>query len=74
MFMNWIASATEGYSFSESLQNVINDGLPIMVAGMMGIFVVTAVIIAVIALLGRLTSNNGYFTKGVKALFSRKKK
>ena len=58
-------------SFAENLNKVISDGLPIMVAGMMGIFVVSGIIILTISLLG-MTKADGNFTRGLKALFGKK--
>ena len=59
-------------SFKDNLNNVLNDGLPIMIAGMMGIFVVIGIIILTVALLSSLCGDE-YFAKGVKALFTKKK-
>ncbi len=56
-----------------NLNNVISQGLPIMVAGMLGIFVVIGIIILTVALLTKLGKDDGYFTKGVKALFTKNK-
>ncbi len=67
-FMNLFLAA----SFADNLSHVVSDGLPIMVAGMMGIFVVIGIIILVVMLLAKL-GGDGYFAKGVKALFSKKK-
>ena len=55
----------------EGPEAVLSDGLPIMAAGMMGIFVVIGIIIATISLLSKLGDGNGYFSKGVKALFKK---
>jgi len=52
---------------------VLSDGLPIMAAGMMGIFVVIGIIIVTISLLAKLGGGDGLFSKGVKALFSKNK-
>ncbi len=68
-FMNLFLAA----SFRDNLNNVLSDGLPIMVAGMMGIFVVIGIIILTVALLAKLGGSDGYFAKGVKALFTKKK-
>ena len=59
-------------SFQNNLNNVITQGLPILLAGMMGIFVVIGIIILTVAILGKFGSDE-YFSKGVKALFSKKK-
>ena len=66
--MNWIVA-----SFQNNLNNVISQGLPIMVAGMMGIFVVIGIIILTVALLAKVGGDDGYFAKGVKALFTKQK-
>ena len=66
--MNWIAA-----SFQDNLNNVVSQGLPIMVAGMMGIFVVIGIIILTVALLAKVGGDEGYFAKGVKALFTKNK-
>ena len=66
--MNWIVA-----SFQNNLNNVISQGLPIMVAGMMGIFVVIGIIILTVALLAKVGGDEGYFAKGVKALFTKNK-
>lgn len=66
--MNWIVA-----SFQDNLSNVISQGLPIMVAGMMGIFVVIGIIILTVALLAKVGGGDGYFAKGVKALFTKQK-
>ena len=66
--MNWIVA-----SFQENLNNVISQGLPIMIAGMMGIFVVIGIIILTVALLAKVGGGDGYFAKGVKALFTKQK-
>lgn len=66
--MNWIVA-----SFQENLSNVISQGLPIMIAGMMGIFVVIGIIILTVALLAKVGGGDGYFAKGVKALFTKQK-
>ena len=55
----------------ENFSKVVNDGLPIMVAGMMGIFVVIGIIILTISLLGKIKTD-GYFSRGLKALFGKK--
>lgn len=68
-FMNLFLAA----SFTDNLNKVLSDGLPILVAGMLGIFVVIGIIILVVALLAKLGGGDGYFAKGVKALFSKKK-
>ena len=68
-FMNLFLAA----SFTDNLNKVVSDGLPIMVAGMMGIFVVIGIIILTVALLAKMGGGDGYFAKGVKALFSKKK-
>ena len=60
------------FSFKTNLQNVLSDGLPIMLAGMMGIFVVIGIIILTVALLGKL-GGDGNFSKGLKTLFTGKK-
>ena len=60
-------------SFSDNLAKVASDGLPIMVAGMMGIFVVIGIIILTVSLLAKLGGGDGLFARGVKALFSKKK-
>ena len=57
--------------FSANLSKVVSDGLPIMAAGMMGIFVVIGIIILVISLLGKIKCD-GNFTRGLKALFGKK--
>ena len=59
-------------SMKGNLENVLTQGLPIMVAGMLGIFVVIGIIILTGALLGK-TSGDELFAKGIKELFSRKK-
>ena len=59
--------------FQANLENVLSQGLPIMVAGMMGIFVVIGIIILTVALLAKAGGDEGYFAKGVKALFSKNK-
>ena len=59
-------------SFQSNLNNVISQGLPIMVAGMMGIFVVIGIIILSVAVLGKF-GNDEYFAKGIKALFTKQK-
>lgn len=56
----------------ENMQDVLSQGLPIMLAGMMGIFVVIGIIIAVVALLGKM-DGDGLFFKGLKALFTKNK-
>jgi hypothetical protein len=66
--MNWIVA-----SFQDNLSNVISQGLPIMIAGMMGIFVVIGIIILTVALLAKVGGGDGYFAKGVKALFTKQK-
>ena len=66
--MNWIVA-----SFQDNLNNVISQGLPIMIAGMMGIFVVIGIIILTVALLAKVGGGDGYFAKGVKALFTKQK-
>ena len=66
--MNWIVA-----SFQENLNNVISQGLPIMIAGMMGIFVVIGIIILTVALLAKVGGGDGYFAKGVKALYTKQK-
>lgn len=66
--MNWIVA-----SFQDNLSNVISQGLPIMIAGMMGIFVVIGIIILTVALLAKVGGADGYFAKGVKALFTKQK-
>ena len=66
--MNWIVA-----SFQDNLHNVISQGLPIMIAGMMGIFVVIGIIILTVALLAKVGGGDGYFAKGVKALFTKQK-
>ncbi|MBR3837721.1 MAG: hypothetical protein IKJ74_06195 [Clostridia bacterium] len=58
-------------SIMTNLQKVLSDGLPIMVAGMMGIFVVIGIIILTISLLGKINCD-GNFTRGLKALFGKK--
>ena len=68
-FMNLFLAA----SFTDNLNKVVSDGLPIMVAGMMGIFVVIGIIILTVTLLAKMGGGDGYFAKGVKALFSKKK-
>lgn len=60
-------------SFQTNLNNMISQGLPIMVAGMLGIFVVIGIIILTVALLAKLGGGDGYFAKGMKALFSKQK-
>ncbi len=59
-------------SFQTNLNNVISQGLPIMIAGMLGIFVVIGLIILGVSLLSKL-GDDGLFAKGVKNLFSSKK-
>lgn len=59
-------------SIGSNLNNVVKEGLPIMVAGMLGIFVVIGIIILVVLLLSKL-GGDGYFAKGVKALFTKNK-
>ncbi len=54
-----------------NLTNILSHGLPIMVAGMLGIFVVIGIIILVISLLGSIKTD-GNFSKGLKALFGKK--
>ena len=66
--MNWIVA-----SFQDNLNNVISQGLPIMIAGMMGIFVVIGIIILTVALLAKVGGGDGYFAKGIKALFTKQK-
>lgn len=66
--MNYIAAG-----FQANLDKVLTQGLPIMVAGMMGIFVVIGIIILTVALLAKLGGGDGYFAKGVKALFTKQK-
>ena len=66
--INWIVA-----SFQNNLNNVLSQGLPIMVAGMMGIFVVIGIIILTVALLAKFGGDEGYFAKGVKALFTKQK-
>jgi len=58
-------------SIMTNLQKVLSDGLPIMVAGMMGIFVVIGIIILTISLLGKINCD-GNLTRGLKALFGKK--
>ncbi len=60
-------------SFQTNLNNVITHGLPIMVAGMLGIFVVIGIIILTVGLLAKFGGDDGYFSKGVKALFTKQK-
>ena len=60
-------------SFTDNLAKVVSDGLPIMVAGMMGIFVVIGIIILTVSLLAKLGGGEGLFARGVKALFQKKK-
>ena len=59
-------------SMKGNLENVLTQGLPIMVAGMLGIVVVIGIIILTGALLGK-TSGDELFAKGIKELFSRTK-
>lgn len=59
-------------SMKGNLENVLTQGLPIMVAGMLGIFVVIGIIILVISLLGNIKAD-GNFSRGVAALFGKKK-
>jgi Na+-transporting methylmalonyl-CoA/oxaloacetate decarboxylase gamma subunit len=59
-------------SFQSNLSNMLSQGLPIMIAGMMGIFVVIGIIIATVALLGKM-GNDENLAKGLKALFSKQK-
>ena len=56
----------------ENMQDVLSQGLPIMLAGMMGIFVVIGIIILTVALLGKM-DGDGLFAKGLKALFTKNK-
>ncbi len=61
-------------NMAENLKNALSQGLPIMLAGMVGIFIVTVIIILAISILSKVSgSADGYFSKGVKALFSKKK-
>lgn len=60
-------------SFQTNLNNVVTEGLPIMVAGMLGIFVVIGIIILVVAILAKLGDGDSLFAKGVKAVFTKKK-
>ena len=67
-FMNqWLLA-----SMQDNIGNIVSDGLPIMIAGMLGIFVVIGIIILVISLLGGISSD-GNFSRGVVALFGKKK-
>ena len=59
-------------SIQDNLGRILSDGLPIMVAGMMGIFVVIGIIILVISLLGSIKTD-GNFSRGVAALFGKNK-
>ncbi len=58
-------------SFQTNLENVLTRGLPIMLAGMMGIFVVIGIIILVVTLLGKITGDEN-LAKGLKALFTKR--
>jgi len=59
-------------NFSQNLELVLTRGLPIMLAGMVGIFLVTAIIIAVISLLSFLFRRDENLIRGWKALWSKK--
>ena len=59
-------------NFKANLENVLTRGLPIMLAGMMGIFVVIGIIILVVTLLGKITDDEN-LAKGLKALFTKRK-
>ena len=59
-------------NFKANLENVLTHGLPIMLAGMMGIFVVIGIIILVVTLLGKITGDEN-LVKGLKALFTKRK-
>ena len=62
---------TETTEIPEGPEAVLSDGLPIMAAGMMGIFVVIGIIIVTISILAKFGGSEGYFAKGVKALFKK---
>ena len=59
-------------NFSQNLDLVLTRGLPIMLAGMVGIFLVTAIIIAVISLLSKMFRKDENFIRGWKALWGKK--
>lgn len=59
-------------SITDNLTQVVSRGLPIMVAGMMGIFVVIGIIIITISLLGKIGTGDGNFSHGLRALFGKK--
>ena len=64
-------------NFSQNLVNVMKQGLPIMAAGMLGIFLVIGIIIGVVWLLSALGSQTGeknsLFMTGLSAFFGKKK-
>lgn len=60
-------------SIQDNLNNILSHGLPIMVAGMLGIFVVIGIIILLISLLGSIKTD-GNFARGLKALFGKNDK
>lgn len=66
-FLNQLMAA----SIAENFKNVVSDGLPIMVAGMLGIFVVIGIIILSVYALS-LIKCDGNFTRGLRALFGKK--
>ena len=64
-------------NLSQNLVNVMKQGLPIMAAGMLGIFLVIGIIIGVVWLLSALGSQTdekkGLFMTGLSAFFGKKK-
>lgn len=60
-------------NMTQNLKNVLTQGLPIMVAGLLGVLLVTVVIIIAVSLMAKLGGGDGYFSKGIKALFAKKK-
>ncbi len=54
-----------------TVENVLKVGLPTMLVGMVGIFLVIAFIILVVWALGKIT-NDANFSKGLKRFFGGK--
>ncbi len=64
-------------NLAQNLTNVLEKGLPIMAAGMLGIFLVIGIIIGVVWLLSALgnqsSDKNNLFLTGLACLFGKKK-
>lgn len=57
---------------AKNLSEALGKGVPIMVAGMVGIFIVTLIIILSVYLLSKIGGGDGNFSRGLKALFGKK--